>query len=129
MPENTISRVSGSGPSFVSVEPDASMPDPAKSLMCIDRASAGAEGTSGAGTEALVKRFSDASGAGGASGYVHGTPDEYESCDNEALNAAVSCTAAAIAASTTAGVALLLTGVKCVADLRGLAECLENEPR
>jgi hypothetical protein len=116
MPENNVGRISGSVPSFVSIEPDASMPAPAKALVCLDRASEGAEGARGAGTEALVRRFSEASGAGGGSGYVHGAADVYDPCGGTVLLAA-----------GTGGVGALLSGVKCLADLQSLTECLTNE--
>lgn len=127
MPENNVGRVSGSVPSFVSIEPDASMPDPAKELMCVDRASEGAEGASGAGTEALVRRFSNASGAGGGGGFVDLPAKEGTSCADEALRAIGACGATAVLATGTAGAALLLSGIGCVGNLGSLVECLANE--
>ena len=127
MPEDNVGRISGSVPSFVSIEPDASAPAPAKELMCVDRASEGADGARGAGTEALVRRFSDASGAGGGSGYVHGAADEYDPCGDEKLGALATCGWAALAAAGSGGGGALASAMKCVAELESLAQCLTED--
>ena len=63
MSETNIGPMSGTGPSFVSMEPDASLPRAPEALMCVNKAAEGGEGASGAGSQALVRRFSDSSGA------------------------------------------------------------------
>jgi len=127
MPDNSLAVTSGAGPYFTDLAQNASEPPPPDIPMCVDRASEGGEGASGAGAQALVRRFSDAPGAGGASGYVERAATEVQSCRDETLSALATCTAAALSTGGTAGVLLLVAGVKCAADLSSLVECLENQ--
>jgi hypothetical protein len=122
MSESSLAAVSSSVPNYTPLEPNASENPPPPAPLCIDKASEGGEGSSGAGAHLLVQRFS--SGAGGASGYVERAATRTDSCLDEALGTLAVCGAAA---AVTGGVALLLAGVKCAADLSGLVECLENQ--
>jgi hypothetical protein len=127
MSETNIAAMSGTGPSFVSAEPEPSVPRAPEELMCVNAAFEGGEGASGAGTQALVRRFSDASGAGGGSGYVEAPRFEPSSCGDEALSAIGSCGAAVILAGGTAGIAFLVTAFQCAGALGSLSECLGRE--
>jgi hypothetical protein len=127
MSGSSLAAVSSSGPNYTPIEPNASEPPDPGVVVCVDKASEGGRGASGAGTEALVRRFSDSSGSGGASGYVERAATPSDSCADEALGALAVCGALALSGSGTAGVMLLLGGLKCAADVSGLVECLENQ--
>ena len=127
MSETNIAPMSGTGPSFVSTEPDPSEPRAPEALMCVNKAAEGGEGASGAGTEALVRRFSDASGAGGGSGYVDLPAPEPSSCVDDALRALGACSTTALLAGGTAGVALLVSTASCAGNLGGFLECLASD--
>jgi len=124
MSETNIAPMSGTGPSFVSTEPEPSMSRAPEALMCVSKASEGGEGASGAGSEALVRRFSDSLGAGGGSGYVDSPRSEPSSCVDEELSAMGSCATVLLKGG---GAALLASAFQCAGDLGSWLECRARE--
>lgn len=133
MPDNTVAPLSGTSPSFVSIDPEPSAPASSAPLMCIDKASEGGEGASGAGSDALVRKFSHASGAGGGSGYVDMPKPLPSSCADDGLRALAACSATTLLGATallsagTTGMGLLVSAGSCAGNVEGYLECLATE--
>jgi hypothetical protein len=125
---DNLAALSGSGPSLMTLDLD---PEPGARedhpLVCVDRASEGAQGANGAGADALVERFADGSGAGGGSGYLDTPSPASSSCADDALRALGTCAETALLALRTRGGGLLLSGASCAGDLMGYLECLAGE--
>ncbi|HEX6765036.1 MAG TPA: hypothetical protein VF103_06150 [Polyangiaceae bacterium] len=120
-----ISPLARNTPPAVSEEPIQSEMPPAGPLVC--GPSSGAEGAGGAGSDALVRRFSDSNGAGGNPGFADATPAHERWCGDEALTAVGACGGALVLAVSTGGVAALFGGVVCAGALGTFAECVEQE--
>jgi hypothetical protein len=95
--------------------------------MCVDKASEGGEGTSGAGSAALVRKFSQAAGAGGGSGYVGVPASEPTSCLDDELRAFAACSATALLSGGTLGLGFIVSAASCAGNVGGYLECLATE--
>jgi hypothetical protein len=122
MSEPNIGAIGGGPPSIVHPEPLSSEPPRTEPLACVDPA-AGSGGASGAGAEALVRRFSGAEGAGPSLEPAVVPPDG-PSCGDDALRAVGACGVVVLAGTTTAGVGALVAGLGCAGALGGYIECL-----
>ena len=122
-----ISPVIQSAPPATTQEPIQSEMPPADSPMC------GWQGASTAGAEALVRRFSDASGAGGAPGATSmngsdcASMPEPSSCDDEAVTAAALCGTAVVVAAGSGGIGALFGGALCAMSLGSLLNCVVKD--
>jgi hypothetical protein len=120
-----ISPLARNASPAVPEEPIQSEMPPAGPLVC--GPSSGAEGAGGAGSDALVRRFSDSNGAGGNAGFVDASSAHGRSCSDEALTAVGACGGALILAATTGGVGALFGGVACAGALGTFTECVAQE--
>ena len=124
MSEPSIGALGGGAPSTVHSEPISSEPSRTEALACV-APSSGAGGASGAGAEALVRRFSGTEGAGpGLEPAV--VPPNGPSCADDALRAIGACGGAVALGTMSGGTGAVFAGFVCAGALGGYLECLET---